>query len=744
MATDLEDLKELFQVTADAEIDQRQLTLEDLQFGRLGQQWPDAIAKARRADGRPMLTINLMPSFIRQVVNDARQNRPQVKVKPVGSSGNIRTAAAFDGIIKNIEAVSKADMAYDCAMDFAVSGGLGYFRVDIEYEGEDSFDKCLRINRIPNVFSVFGDPFSKRADSADWNSSFVVDFMSKDEFKKEYKGAEEVDWESTGYMALQDPWLDDDRILICEAWLREKTKRKIVKLSNGEIMGAKEYENAKEVVYDPVGITVEASRDGEGSKITHRVMTGVEIIETTEWAGKYIPIIPVYGEEINIEGKRLFKSLINNAKDAQRMMNYWRTTSTELVALAPRVPWLGEEGAFDVEGESSKWATANTENHAYLQYKRGFQPPQRLPLDGGNAIGAMGEAMAADRDIKNTIGMHEASLGQKSNETSGKAISLRQREGDISTFHFVDNLNRSISHSGTVIVDLIPLVYTGERVVRIIQPDGVYTAIKVTNQPIPGSGPMPPMAPAPGMGGGMPPASDGLTVPPPASMGMPGGPPPPGMMGGGPGQPPPQPPGPPPVSPEMEGIEGIYDLGAGTYDVVVDTGKSFTTQREEFAAQATEFARAYPQAMPLIGDLLVKSLDWPQAEEIAARLKAAQQGQGISPKLQKQIEDGKKRLAQLEQENAQLKTAAQSKQADIKAEMDRAQVESAHREEELKLEENVAKANIALKKADVEVARYQAETARLQAETARVQANNQVKIASMKAAQPKPNGARSQ
>src|SRR6185369_4657698 len=156
--------------------------------------------------------------------------------------------------------------------------------------------------------------------------------------------------------------------------IREKVKTTIYKLSNGDVMDEASMKEIKPML-DVMGLKVEASRKADSYKIVQRLMTGAEVLETTEWAGKYIPIIPVYGEEINIEGKRRFNSLIWGAKDAQRMFNYWRTTSTELVALAPRVPFLGEEGAFDVDGETEKWKTSNTRSHPYLQFKRGMQPP---------------------------------------------------------------------------------------------------------------------------------------------------------------------------------------------------------------------------------------------------------------------------------------------------------------------------------------------------------------------------------
>jgi hypothetical protein len=605
----LQEEREEFEEAYEAESENRNVALEDLKFARLSEQWPEQIKKQRELDGRPILTINKMPAFIRQVVNDSRQNRPQIKVKPVDDKADIDTANIFEGLIRNIERTSKADVAYDTAVDYAVSMGWGYIRVNIDYEYDDTFDKCLKIERIANPFSVYGDPHSTSMDGSDWNRCWITELKSKDEFKAKWKNADAVDWESLGYDALKAPWRDNDDVLICESWHREETEREIYQLSTGDIVGKQEYEAGADI-FQMAGIVPVNSRTTKAYKITQRIMTGAEILEENEWLGQYLPIIPVYGEELNVEGKRYFRSLIHNAKDAQRMFNYWRTTATELVALAPRVPFIGEEGAFDAD---PNWLTANSQNHAYLQYSRGNNMPQRQPLDSGGSAGAMSEALAASDDMKAIIGMYDASLGQRSNETSGRAIMARQREGDVNTFHFIDNLARSIRHVGCVLIDLIPKVYSGQRIVRIIGQDDSEEVAQIGQQ---------------GEGGE---ASQ--------QSGM------------------------------VEGSGRIYDLGVGRYDVAVDTGPSFTTRREEQAQQMIELIRGYPQAAPLIGDLLVKSLDWQNAEEIAERLKAMlpqQVNDGIPPELQQQIQEGQQQiqqmgqqLQQLQQENQQLKGKSQ-------------------------------------------------------------------------------------
>ena len=601
MASEKDRLKEErqhFEVAYEAESENRKIALDDLEFARLGRQWPDQIRRQREREGRPVLTINRMPAFIRQVVNDSRQNRPQIKVKPVDDKADKRTANVLEGLVRNIERTSKADVAYDTAVEFAVSMGWGYIRVSIDYEYDDTFDKCLKIERVANPFAVYGDPFSTSMDGSDWNRCWVTDLMTMEEFRAKYRGAEESDWSVDGYSGMQAPWREDNEIMVCEAWHREEAEREIYLLSDGKVVGRKEYEAGADV-FQMMGITPVNSRMARAYQITQRIMTGAEILEENEWHGQYLPIVPVYGEEINVEGKRHLRSLINPAIDAQRMFNYWRTTATELVALAPRVPFIGEEGAFDVD---PNWLTANAQSHAYLQYARGSQPPMRQPLDGGAAAGALQEALAASDDMKSIMGLHDASLGQRSNETSGRAIMARQREGDISTFHFIDNLARSIRQVGCVLLDLIPKVYSGQRVIRIIGADDTEQVAHIGKQDE--NGPLP------------------------------------------------------------DGAEAIYDLSSGRYDVAVDTGPSFTTKREESAQQMVEMIRAYPDAAPIIGDILVKALDWPQAEEIAERLKAMlppqiQQQGGLPPQIQQMMQQGREMIQKLSQENEQLKSKAQ-------------------------------------------------------------------------------------
>ncbi|WP_374576875.1 portal protein [Phenylobacterium sp.] len=603
MSDIIKDARAAFDLAREHEAENRREALDDIRFARLGEQWPAAIRRDRELDGRPCLTINRLPAFIRQVVNDARLNKPSITCHPVDSSADPETAEVFNGLIRNIEQSSDAEVAYDTALDFAVTGGFGYFRINTRYASDEAFDQDLVIERVANPFSIYGDPASTAADSSDWNTAFVVDAMPKAEFAARWKGAEAFDWEADSYGGPADAWREGDQVTVAEYWRREATTRSILALSDGQVVTQDIYEQQK-AMFDALGVSVVGRpRQVPSHRVVQRIMSGAEVLETVDWAGKYIPIVPVYGEELHVDGRRRLRSLVRDAKDPQRMFNYWRTVSTELVALAPKTPFIGRKGAF--ETDAAKWASANTQTHAYIEYD-GPEPPMRQSF-AGVPVGAIQEALHAGDDMKSIMGLHDASLGARSNETSGRAIMARQREGDVSTFHYIDNLSRAIRHAGRILIDLIPKVYSTPRVLRVLGPSGEAQMAPV-NQRFQAQ------------------AAD--------------------------------------AAGQMRQIEKIYDLGAGKYDVTVRSGPSFTSRREEAATQMIELIRAYPPAAPMIGDLLARNLDWPGADEIAQRLSAmlpaqikgarpeVEQAQVQMAKLVQALQAAQQKIAALEQDGA--------------------------------------------------------------------------------------------
>lgn len=609
----LSEARTAFTRAEEFEAKNRQNWIDDVRFARLGEQWPEAIRRQREQDGRPCLTINRLPSFIRQVTNDARQNSPSIKFHAVGDGADEQTAKVLDGLTRNIEYTSNADVAYDNALENAVTGGFGYFRISTDYADDDAFDQDICIEPVNNPLTVYGDPDCMDSDSAKWNKAFITDMMPLDEFERRWSDAEPSNFEANDHNDMPG-WFMDKQIRVAEYWTREEKPAVLIRLSSGSVMYEDEYTKIAQDL-EQAGITVEGERPTKTHVVTQRIITGCEILETNKWAGKYIPIIPVYGDSVIVDGERHLLSLVRFAKDPQQMFNYWRTASTELVAMAPKTPFIGAVGQFATDAD--KWATANTETHAYIEYDQvdingaPAPAPQRQQFAGPPA-GALQEAANASDDMKTVMGIFDASLGAKSNETSGVAITARQREGDVSTFNFIDNQSRAIRHAGRIIADLIPKVYDKARIIRVIGEDG-------TNQNVPINQPA----------GAMPMQQT------PQQQGM---------------------------SSQEQGIQGVFDLTAGKYDVTVEAGPSYTTQREESAAQMMQFIQAYPEAGPLIGDLLAKNLDWKGADEIADRLKTMlpPQLQGQNPQVQQMQQQMQQIQQALQQAQQQLQQAQQA------------------------------------------------------------------------------------
>lgn len=660
--TVIKDALERFRASQAASSVNREKAVQDIRFARLGIQWPDAIARQRQQEGRPVLTINRLPAFIRQVVNDARQNSPAIQVVPVDSGADPDTAQVISGLIRAIERGSNAAVAYDTALEHAVSCGFGFFRICTDYASPDSFDQEARIERIANPLSVHWDTNSTEFDASDWGFAFVSDMLLESEFRRLYPKAKAISWEAGRGDDWTD-WFGEEKVRVAEYWERTETKRKLLLLSDGTAVREDQLTDQIKAALMLSGITPVREREAQDWKVTRRVINGAEVLEETDWPGSLIPICPVWGEEVVIDGLRHFRSLVRDATDPQRMFNFWRSASTELVALAPRAPWLVPEGGIPLGEEGEKWRTANTRSHPYLLYRPGAGAmPQRQPFAGVPA-GAIQEALNAADDMKAITGIYDASLGARSNETSGRAIMARQREGDVGTFHFLDNLSRAIQYAGRILVEIIPSLYSAQQAVRILGDDQKPKVVKLTQE-----------------------------------------------AGGGGAQP--------------NGQPRLYNLSVGRYDVSVKTGPSYTTQREATRDALTQLAQAAPQMAPVMADIIVKLMDFPDAEGVSRRLhallppqvlaaeKAAEDGEGsgMPPEVAAQLQQAQMQMQQMQAQMQQMAAELQSKQAE-------AQVKGA--EIQVKREEiGVKRDELQLKAAELH--------ARLQAEAeARAQAQQQ-------------------
>jgi hypothetical protein len=517
---------------------------------KAGNQWPEQYRNERTLDGRPSLVVNKLPSFCNRVTNELRQNRPEIKVKPVDDSTDPETAEIINGILQHIAYNSDAETAYDTAADHAISHGFGYFRILTDYCYDDSFDQEIKIDRIENSYTVyFPLHLCHKSDFSDAPYCFVVKDMSKEDFEETYPNQNVANWNVSSIGMTS--WITEQTVRIVEYFVIETTKKNICKLADGTTVDEDKV---------PQGAKIVKTRETEVRQCKWYLLTAGAILDRKDFPSKYIPIIPVLAKEEIVEGKKQFISLIRFAKDPQRMLNYWKSSECEFIALAPRAPYIMAKG--QVEGFELIWQTANRKPHAFLPYNpvtdaAGATLPAPRRTDPAQIpTGYVNASREAADDIKATTGIYDASLGAAGNETSGRAILSRQRQSDTSNFHFYDNLARALKHAGRIIVDMIPTIYDTARVIRIVGEDKQDKAIKINQR-----------------------YSD------------------------------------------EKGKSKFYDLTVGRYDVMVDTGPGYASRREEAVDGLMRFVQAFPQAGAVAGDLIVKNLEFQGASELAARLK---------------------------------------------------------------------------------------------------------------------------
>ena len=545
-------------------------------------QWPADVLATRGAvqgqtiNARPCLTINKLPQHVRQVTNDQRQNRPGAKVIPVDDKADVQVAEIFNGMIRHIEYISDADVAYDTACENQVAYGEGYLRLLTEYCDDDTFDQDIKIGRVRNSFSVYMDPMIQDPTGADAKYCFITEDLTRAEYERQYPNAAPITTLQSlgvGDQSISN-WLNEDTIRVADYYYID-FDRATLNLYPGNITafdGSPEDKQLKAIYGKP-----KKSREADRQKVKYCKINGYEILEERDWAGKWIPVIRIVGNEFEVDGRLYVSGLVRNAKDAQRMYNYWVSQEAEMLALAPKAPFIGYGGQF--EGYEDKWKTANTTNWPYLEVNPDVTDGQgsALPLPQRAqppmaSSGLLQAKAGASEDIKSTTGQYNASLGQGGNERSGKAILARQREGDVGTYHYGDNLARGVRHIARQLIDLIPKIYDTQRIARIIGEDGETKMVKINpeqEQPV------------------------NKIV-------------------------------------DEQGIvmEKVYNPGVGKYDVVATTGPGYATKRQEALEAMAQLLQGNPQLWAVAGDLFVKNMDWPGAQEMAKRF-----AKTIDPKL---------------------------------------------------------------------------------------------------------------
>ena len=588
----------------DADSNNRAEALEDILFCS-GDQWPVELQNSRSLESRPCLTINKLDAYCRQITNQQRQQRPRIKVHGMNNESDAKVAEILQGICRHIEVNSNAEDAYDHAFDFAVRMGWGYWRVETDYVNDKSFDQEIYIRRINNPFTVYFDPNSILPNGQDAEKCLITEVIRKETFRKMYPDADDGSgFHQRGTGDTDSEWIMKEDIRIAEYFWTERKSEDLILLSDGNHVFASEM--PKKALLEDAGIYEVSRRKSFKKVIKWCKMSGMEILEEGTWAGKYIPVVRVTGQQLIVHNKKKYFGLARQAKDPQKMYNFWQTALTESVALAPKAKWLLAEG--QDEGHENEWAQANIKAMPVLRYKqtdiegRPAPAPQRLQPEPPPA-GVMAAAQALSADLMAVIGIYDPAQLPSGN-ISGKALQGQQQAVDMTNYHYYDNLTQSIAYTGRIILDLIPQIYDTERVMRIIGDDGKPELVTLNQQ----------------------------------------------------GQ-------------DEQGIAKILnDVTVGEYAVVMETGPGYNSKRQESVDAMLGMLQADPTLMQTAGDLIFRNMDFPGAEIIADRMAAANpmaqidDKSPIPPQVQMQLKASQAQVQQMQQQIQQMQIAMQQRQ----------------------------------------------------------------------------------
>lgn len=562
----LERVKARWSLAVSAHTELYERAESDLEFCDPDKQWPDNIKNLR--GNKPCLTVDVLTPVIKQIVNEQRQNRPSVKVSPVDSKADVDTAQILQGIVRHIEYDSDADIAYDRACESQVRCGVGFIRVLTEYSDPMSFDQDIKIVSIPNPFMVHMDPSSTQPDGSDAQWGFIAEDIARENYLEAYPDSQLAQMNSSAWQGIADDapdWMSGEKGQACrvlEYFEKYYEPATLYKLEDGTTtLTLKEGQKAVQ------------QRKTQLPKVKWYKLNAVEILEQTTWECEYIPIIPVYGDELIIKGDRRYFGLVHRAKDVQTMINVWKSVQTEIIGLSSKAPWIAT--AESLKGYEDKWAVANQRDFNYLPWNAydSHQRPCPAPVRDVSEppIQAVTVALSGSmEDLKAVTGIYDPNLGKRDSASqSGVAIRNLQHQGMTGNFHFQDNLSRSMRHLGRILIQLIRKYYDVARVTRVIGVDDQEKMVLINGE-------------------------EGDTTP--------------------------------------EGQERHYDLSTGRYDVTVSVGPSYTSKRQENLAVLMELLKVLPpEQAALVSDLIASQLDAPIAEEISKRLKTL-----LPPQLQDQ------------------------------------------------------------------------------------------------------------
>lgn len=565
--------------------------LDDFKFSNAdaynGYQWPNDLRRTREVDDRPSLTLNGARQHNLQIINDAKQNKPGIKVLPVSDGASVDSAKVLNSLIKHIEYISNASAAYDHATFFQVNAGWGYLRVCTDYSNEKNFDQDIYVKRVKDPLNIYLDPDRKEPDASD--AKFAIEFedIERSEFEKNPQYAQWKDLvTATPLGASSGGWVSDDYVRIAQYWRVVEKKDVLYALPAGYAnqsdfpggfiaksvlekvkAGSRGSPLLRQVKQDEESGTGVESRELIRRQVEWKLIIGWKVVDEKEWPGQYIPLVPVWGEETTIEGTWDCKSHTRNMLDAQRMYNYAASSAVEFMGLQTKTPWIAPVEA--VEELETYWNDANRINTSVLPYKAfredgsAIPPPQRIQPPSAAPIYAA-QMQASLQDLLMVSGQYAAQMAQGIQRTP-KAIGERERQASTATYHFVDNLAIAIRHTGKIILDLFPHIYDTRRLMQILADDGTTMNVALDPQ-----------------------AKQSYQK---------------HVLG------------------DQQAVVHVLNPGVGKYEVQADIGPNYATQREEAFEAFKLVLTQSPQLAGILGDILFRAADFPHADEAAERLR---------------------------------------------------------------------------------------------------------------------------
>jgi hypothetical protein len=629
----------------EAEKINREEAASDLNF-LAGNQWPDEVKSEREREGRPMLTINRLPQFVRQITNDIRQADIAIKVRPEDDETDPELAKIYDGLIRQIQYRSSAKHVYSQAAEHQASCGIGWFRVSTDYADDTAFNQEIKIKGIKNPLSVYWDPASVEPDRSDAMWIAVTEMIPKTSFKSRWPKAKEVDVELPSNIMESRPffWSTDETVRVAEYWRKVAVTKRLALFEDGSTVDITEFNEFQRQMLPPIKM----ERDCDTYKVEMYRVSGAEVLDGPhEWAGKWIPLIPVIGGEFPLEEKTYRYSAIRFTREPQQLYNYYRTAHAEMLALQPKAPYLVTTTMLGDPDVKKLWDISGKKNLPYLPYVPDPDSPNASPKREAPpqpSVAMVNEGQLAQDDMKATSGVYDSAMGAKSNETSGVAIGRREDQSDTANYHFIDNLQRSLEHTGRILIDLIPKIYDNERVVRLMPEhggEGEEEAVSINKM----------------------------------VMSMDGQP----MM--------------------------LHDLSAASFDIRVTIGKAYATRRMEAADGLFQFAKALqPQHQAVIADLIAKNIDIPEADEMAKRLRRM-----VPPEVLNDPDDPNAPPQQPNPQAQAAQMAAQMELQKMELENQKVQAEIARADAQLQTQIAKGQADIALGEQKLELERQKAE-----------------------------------